>query len=766
MPRIERKYNLVVYSSALLFLLVAVYIHTITFKKPYTGLMFREDGDVWVVASIDRSGKARGWNVDIGDILLSVDGQKPEVMRFGDRAYLKRLGNLEFERKGFRHLELNIDPGMPDLYKSLFAACMELLLLLIGLASYRNKPESYMMRRFYALNVIMAVTLLSVYSTETVLTELILPVVASWLPYLLFAFFVTFVFRMVPRWIGLLMAAYRVLASLFAIYALLVFSLGDIPGWTRSALHTALIGTLLAIFVISTIYWRGMDRAEKNQLLTFVTALTFGLMPYLFLYAFPDLLWGEYIAMPDMTLAGLIILPASILWLWARQKLLDIRFYLPSLVIHGLYVGLATILIAALIRSSASLLTLTLCGVFFILTLLHRLGLDNFKRKREKRENYLDRQRLEMSIRLAEHRNSHDLLRMPAELIHSVTDIEGLCIVWRRGSEAIMYGTGPYIEMQELTHFHQSDLSIFAQVMDLVQPDGMVIGYLGLGTKKNNTSFTSEELGLINKVRMETVRLLMGAALLDELREAKNGLPMETTEYKLLEAQQAERVRMSYYLHDHVLQNLIFLARDLEELHDSEHSDKQLTAVWLKCLYDTQRDIRMLCDHLYPHIIDQAGLDAALLWLARTVKENGGPTIKLENKLPDTLPSLYKMTLFRIVRELSNNTVKHARAQKLEIRLWEMEDAFCGQISDDGIGFDQASLCGIRTGSQGFGLVTISSQIAQFGGDIKIDSGIERGTIVRIRLPKQGGEEENGATNKGSTTRRSSACYGGVEEST
>ncbi|MBE9915687.1 hypothetical protein G8C92_16860 [Paenibacillus donghaensis] len=748
MPKIARKYNWAVYSSVLLFLLVAGYIHAITLKNPYTGLMFHEDGDTWVVASIDPAGKAREWDIHIGDRLLTVEGQKPEVMKLGNRAYLKRLGALQFEREGLGRFELRSDPGMPEVYKSLFAACAELALLVIGLAAYRNKPESYMVRRFYALNVFMAATLLSVYSTETVLTGLILPVIASCLPYLLFAFFVAFVFRTVPGWIGLVMAAYRVSAALFAVYALLVFSLGDIPGWTRSALHTALIGTLLVIFAIAIVYWRAMDRAEKNQLLIFVTALTFGLMPYLFLYALPDLLWGEYIALPDMTLAGLIVFPASILSLWARQKLLDIRFYLPRLVIHGLFGGLATILIAALIRASASPVTLTLCGAFVILTLLHRLGLDSFKRQREKRENRLDRQRLEMSIRLAEHRNSRDLLRMPAELIHSVTDIEGLCFVWNRGSEAIMYGTGQFTEMQELTNFRQIAPTIFAQVMDLVQPDGKVIGYLGLGSKKNNTSFTPEELDLIDKVRLETVRLLMGAALLDELRGARSELPKETSEFRLLEAQQAERVRMSYYLHDHVLQNLIFLARDLEELHDTERSDRQLTAVWLKCLYDTQRDIRMLCDDLYPHIIDQAGLDAALLWLARTVKENGGLAIEVDNKLPVTLPSLYKMALFRIVRELANNTVKHAKAQKLEIRLWEIDDAFCGKISDDGIGFDPVNVSS-STDSKGFGLVTISSQVAQFGGGIEIESGAQRGTIVRIRLPKQGGEANYGSTNQG-----------------
>ncbi len=357
-----------------------------------------------------------------------------------------------------------------------------------------------------------------------------------------------------------------------------------------------------------------------------------------------------------------------------------------------------------------------------------------------------------MSIRLAESRNSHDLLRMPAELIHSVTDIEGLYFVWNRGKGAIMYGTGPFAKMQEITNFRQPGQSLFAEVKDLVQPDGTVIGYLGLGSKKNKTSFTSEELSLIDKVRLETVRLLTSATLLDELREARNGVSGDS-DFRLLEAHQAERIRMSYYLHDHILQNLIFLARDLEELHDTGQSDKGLTAVWLKCLYDTQRDIRVLCDDLYPHIIDQAGLDAAMLWLARTVKENGGPTIKLENRLPETLPSLYKMTVFRIVRELANNVVKHAKAQKLEIRLWETDEAICGEISDDGIGFDPVNMSGIRSDSRGFGLVTISSQVAQFGGRIEMNSNAGCGTIIRIRLPKQGGETKYGTTDQGATAR-------------
>ncbi len=753
-----RKYNWAVYGSALLFLLIAAYIHTVTLQNPYTGLLFREDAGGWSVASVDPAGRANEWNIHIGDHLLAVDGEHPDLVKLGDRAYLKESGTLLFQREGIGRFEIHNNAAITDVYKGMFAVCTELALLAIGLAAYRNKPESYMVRRFYALNVFMAATLLSVYSTETNLTGLILPVAASWMPYLLFAFFVAFVFRCVPRWLVSAMAAYRILAALFAVYVLIVFSIGAIPGWTRSVIHTALIGTLLGILAIAAIYWRAMDRAEKNRLLTFVTALSFGLMPYLFLYALPDLLWGEPMAPPDMTLAGLIVLPASVLLIWARQKLLDMSFYLPRLAIHGLYVGLATVIVAALVRSGASPATLALCGAFAVLALLHRLGLDVVKRQREKREVRLDQLRLEMSIRLAEHRNSRDLLRMPAELVHSVTDIEGLCFIWNRGSETFVYGTGPFAELSELSaagetisHETLSSQSGFLQIIDLAQSDGKVIGHLGLGTKINHTSFTPDELNLIDKIKFETVRLLTNASLLEELREARRNVSGAALDNRLMEAQHAERIRTSYYLHDHVLQNLIFLTRDLEELHDTGQSDKQLTSVWLKCLYDTQRDIRMLCDDLYPHIVDQAGLGAALRWLARTLKENGGPSTDLENKLPETLPPLYQLTLFRIVRELTNNAVKHASAARLTIRLWETDVAIYAQVKDDGIGFDPADVGGIRTGNRGFGLVTINSQIAQFGGDIDIEAAPGCGTTIHIRLPKLGGEVKNGATDQGST---------------
>lgn len=564
MPKIMHKYNWAVYGLALLFLIIAIYIHAFTIQNPYTGLLFRDNAGVWVVASVDPAGQAEKWDVHIGDRLLAIDGEQPDLIKFGDHAYLKHSGALMFEREGLGRFEVRNNTAMTDVYKGLFAASIELALLAIGLAAYRNKPESFMVRRFYALNVFMAATLLSVYSTETALTGLILPVVASWLPYLLLAFFVAFVFRSTPKWIGLAMAAYRVLAALFAAYVLIVFSLGAIPGWTRSVIHTALIGALLAIFIIAIAYRRSLDRAEKNRLLTFIAALAFGLLPYLFLYVLPDLLLDEYLAPPDMTLAGLIALPASILILWKQQRLFDKR-----------------------------------------------------------------------------------------------------------------------------------------------------------------------------------------TSLSKNLYEARSGLSGATLEYNLLEAQQTERVRTSYFLHDHVLQNLIFLTRDLEELHDTGQSDKRLTAVWLKCLYDTQRDIRMLCDDLYPHIVDQAGLGDALRWLARTLKENNGPTTKLDNKLLGALSPLYKITLFRIVRELANNAAKHAEADNLMIRLWETDNVIYSEVRDDGIGFDSATADSIRTSGRGFGLATISSQVAQFSGGIEIDSAPGRGTTVRIWLPKQGGEDIYGTNDQG-----------------
>lgn len=197
-------------------------------------------------------------------------------------------------------------------------------------------------------------------------------------------------------------------------------------------------------------------------------------------------------------------------------------------------------------------------------------------------------------------------------------------------------------------------------------------------------------------------------------------------------------MRTTNFLHDNLLQNLIFLSRDLEELHDSGSASKDEVAVWLKCVYDSQRDIRALCDELYPPIIDEGNLKEALQWLLRTMKDKGDTRANLRYELEtkELERDTVKIGLFRAIREIVYNVFKHAQAEKMTIHLREDEHAIYCKIEDNGRGFDVSRVFDSAIpGERRFGLLSVHSQIRRLGGDVDIHSELGKGTVVTIILP-------------------------------
>lgn len=284
-------------------------------------------------------------------------------------------------------------------------------------------------------------------------------------------------------------------------------------------------------------------------------------------------------------------------------------------------------------------------------------------------------------------------------------------------------------------------------------------GFLYVGPKRNRSLFSAEEKQLIEAVCGESVRLLANvkhmAGIYKQSQQFKDQnaayerhmTGIRETQHLLLEAQQEERIRLSYRLHDSLLQNLIFLSRDLEELGDQQKVDAKRLAVWLRCLYTSQQEIRQLCDELYPHIVDKTGLEESLRWLLRTVEEQSGLSVSLDYQWnADTPPDpMLKSNLFRILRELVRNVQKHAEASRLELHLAQCPtgEVRC-EVRDDGVGFDAAALTKQDSFMHGhhLGLLSVTSQIEFLGGELDIRSAPGKGTVITLRLPPHQNAQE------------------------
>jgi signal transduction histidine kinase len=96
---------------------------------------------------------------------------------------------------------------------------------------------------------------------------------------------------------------------------------------------------------------------------------------------------------------------------------------------------------------------------------------------------------------------------------------------------------------------------------------------------------------------------------------------------------------------------------------------------------------------------------------------------------PD-VPLEVKETIYRIAQEALNNTVKHAQAEGVELRLEQDTSEILLEVRDDGVGFDPA---GSFPGH--LGLKSMRERVVRLGGTLRIESAPGEGTRIRAQIP-------------------------------
>lgn len=768
------KPSLLAAALAAVFLFLAVYIHLETIRHPYIGAVLERDETGWRVTRVDPSGIAGHGPMLPDDRIISIDGAPAAIKYKGQtQTSLTQATAATFlNSKGLAY-ELRFKASAADIGKSLFALLLEVLLLSIAWLAWRANPGSSTVRKFALLNYVMALVILAVYSTEIAAANWILALSSVWLPYLLLTFCISFVLRAVPKaWVNALLAC-RVFSLLLSLCALWAVAQPEIPGWIRGTLHVVLLAVLLFLLATVTFYWRSLDGVEKNHALVLAAGLLVSLLPFLVLYAFPSFWGGGYVVAPEYALTGLVPLSVLFLYVLNKRSMVDMQVYLPRAILHTVYYGgvFGLFALAYRIKQPAYVIALFLC--FAAGSWAYRSLLQKSKKNTESRRKWLELQTYKFSVQAAEKQNIQDILQMMGDLAHYAADIEGVFIVWRENPDMhpVFYGTGKYeVLLNGGSLFREDkrvmDQSYWEQSMDFEHVVAFAgpaersgDGFLCVGPKRNRSLFSAEEKQLIEAVCGESVRLLANAkqiaGIYKESQQFKDQnaayerhvTGIRETQHLLLEAQQEERIRLSYRLHDSLLQNLIFLSRDLEELGDQQKVEAKRLAVWLRCLYTSQQEIRQLCDELYPHIVDKTGLEESLRWLLRTVEEQSGLIVSLDYHWNAGTPPdpMVKSNLFRILRELVRNVQKHAEASQLELHLAQRPtgEVRC-EVRDDGKGFDTAALSKQDSFMRGhhLGLLSVTSQIEYLGGELDIRSSPGKGTVITLRLPPHPNAQE------------------------
>jgi len=219
-----------------------------------------------------------------------------------------------------------------------------------------------------------------------------------------------------------------------------------------------------------------------------------------------------------------------------------------------------------------------------------------------------------------------------------------------------------------------------------------------------------------------------------ERREALRGEMLR----QIVAAQEAERQRIARELHDETGQSLTALGLGLrgvatnlrQNVDKAAHNLRQLEGMAAQAL----NELRRLIDDLRPSHLDDLGLPAALRWYAGEVEERSDLKIHVDAPGgPCELPLQIKTALFRIAQEAITNTVKHAEARNIWIKMVRGDGVVKLDVRDDGRGFDQARLP--ITGRPAWGLMGMQERTTLCGGQFSLKAAPGWGTEIQVAIP-------------------------------
>ncbi len=153
----------------------------------------------------------------------------------------------------------------------------------------------------------------------------------------------------------------------------------------------------------------------------------------------------------------------------------------------------------------------------------------------------------------------------------------------------------------------------------------------------------------------------------------------------------------------------------------------------MKSINEAIRDIRAYILDLRPRQLRDQNLYAGIESIVREFRANTLIEVELEKDLNhvDDLPDENSEILFHICQEALANAAKHAKATKVNIRLWETPQRVMLRVSDDGVGFDLAKI----NQRIGHGLSNMTTRAEGVGGGIEVISIRHQGTTVLAWVP-------------------------------
>lgn len=225
---------------------------------------------------------------------------------------------------------------------------------------------------------------------------------------------------------------------------------------------------------------------------------------------------------------------------------------------------------------------------------------------------------------------------------------------------------------------------------------------------------------------------IIAAQKIQQLEEEKKHLAARF----LVEGEEKERKRVAMELHDNLGVLLSATKMQFSEIRDKSPDNADLITRATKYLEQASSDVRKISHNLMPGLLTKLGLFEALEDLFENLDEHEGmdaimDVIGPKSRLDDNM----EIMIYRMVQEIVNNTLKHAKATKIDMTMVINAEELNISYVDNGKGFDVNETLKKKT----LGLQSIQSRVKFLNGLISIISSTGEGTFYRICIPLKEG---------------------------
>ncbi len=206
--------------------------------------------------------------------------------------------------------------------------------------------------------------------------------------------------------------------------------------------------------------------------------------------------------------------------------------------------------------------------------------------------------------------------------------------------------------------------------------------------------------------------------------------------FAIIKTEENERKRFAKELHDGLGPLLSVVKMLISGISDKNKPEinAKITANARQVVDEAIDAIREISANLSPHILDNFGLKTAINSFVNKLKLVKTIDIFFETNLNNERFNYnIEVILYRVICELINNTLKHADASEIHLKLEKNPDQLVFEYNDNGIGFDESLDI---AGSYGMGFDNMVNRLKSVNGTIKFDSNPGEGmnAFVEIKL--------------------------------